>query len=293
MMNMAYYKVVDLFGKEEVGLVTNKNNRVQTSLTDYEAFVEKFKPKKTTDDCYTPPQVFDTILRYISGNCDLSGYNIVRPFYPGGEYENIEYGCNDVVIDNPPFSIVSQIARFYIKKGVKFFIFAPHLTLFSSDLDCTYIVCGASIIYENGANVKTSFLSNLFGDLKILGAPRLYESLSNKDNAELPKYLYPNNVLTVSSVSKVVERGINFSVSKKHIKHIRGLEDQKKHGKALFGSGFLLSEKAAAEKAAAEKAAAEKAAAKKAAAEKAAAEKVNRMIWKLSDKELKIISELG
>ena len=22
---------------------------------DYEAFVEKFKPKKTTDDCYTPP----------------------------------------------------------------------------------------------------------------------------------------------------------------------------------------------------------------------------------------------
>lgn len=22
---------------------------------DYEGFVEKFKPKKTTDDCYTPP----------------------------------------------------------------------------------------------------------------------------------------------------------------------------------------------------------------------------------------------
>ncbi len=24
---------------------------------DYDAFVEKFKPKKTTDDCYTPPEV--------------------------------------------------------------------------------------------------------------------------------------------------------------------------------------------------------------------------------------------
>lgn len=23
----------------------------------YEAFVDKFKPKKTTDDCYTPPQM--------------------------------------------------------------------------------------------------------------------------------------------------------------------------------------------------------------------------------------------
>ena len=23
----------------------------------YEEFVEKFKPKKTTDDCYTPPEI--------------------------------------------------------------------------------------------------------------------------------------------------------------------------------------------------------------------------------------------
>lgn len=27
---------------------------------EYEAFVDKFKPKKTTDDCYTPPDVYDT-----------------------------------------------------------------------------------------------------------------------------------------------------------------------------------------------------------------------------------------
>lgn len=25
----------------------------QTKLTDYDGFVEKFKPKKTTDDCHT------------------------------------------------------------------------------------------------------------------------------------------------------------------------------------------------------------------------------------------------
>lgn len=24
-------------------------------MKDYDEFVEKFKPKKTTDDCYTPP----------------------------------------------------------------------------------------------------------------------------------------------------------------------------------------------------------------------------------------------
>ena len=28
----------------------------QQTIDDYGAFVEKFKPNKTTDDCYTPPQ---------------------------------------------------------------------------------------------------------------------------------------------------------------------------------------------------------------------------------------------
>ena len=27
----------------------------------YEEFVEKFKPKLTTDDCYTPPLIYDTV----------------------------------------------------------------------------------------------------------------------------------------------------------------------------------------------------------------------------------------
>lgn len=29
----------------------------------YEEFVEKFKPKKTTDDCYTPPEIYETVSR--------------------------------------------------------------------------------------------------------------------------------------------------------------------------------------------------------------------------------------
>lgn len=32
-------------------------------FNDYEKFVEKFKVKKTTDDCYTPKHVFDYILQ--------------------------------------------------------------------------------------------------------------------------------------------------------------------------------------------------------------------------------------
>lgn len=27
----------------------------------YQEFVDKFKPKLTTDDCYTPPLIYDTV----------------------------------------------------------------------------------------------------------------------------------------------------------------------------------------------------------------------------------------
>ena len=37
-------------------------------LEDYEAFVEKFKPKLTTDDCFTPPRC---MTQYLSG-CEIS-----------------------------------------------------------------------------------------------------------------------------------------------------------------------------------------------------------------------------
>ena len=31
----------------------------------YEEYVEKFKPKKTTDDCYTPPEVYEVIKDWV------------------------------------------------------------------------------------------------------------------------------------------------------------------------------------------------------------------------------------
>jgi hypothetical protein len=97
------------------------------------------------------------------------------------------------------------------------------------------------------------------------------------------QYDYPDHVLTVSKIAWIIERGISIKIDKKDAKHLRALECQKKHKKGIFGSGFLLSEKAAAEKAAAEKA----------AAEKAAAEKETKIIWELSEKEIKIIKSMG
>ena len=255
---------------------------------DYEEFVDKFKPKLTTDDCYTPKEVYGVVLDYVIEKCNIEGLEILRPFYPGGDYENFDYPENSVVVDNPPFSIISKIIRFYNERGINYFLFAPHLTLFSSNQEYTAIVADASIIYENGANVKTSFVSNLFGTKKIIGSPELYKRLkaiNDEKKANLPCYQYPHNIVTVSSIAKIVSKGVYIEIDKKDVAFCRALDHQKEHKKWIFGSGFLISNAAAAEKAAAEKAAAEKAAAEK------AAEK-NIIYWELSKREKDIINKL-
>lgn len=79
---------------ESVDIFENKVAFIKPSLSkekektlfdDYENFVDKFKTKKTTDDCYTPPEVYNCVLRYVSEKCNIRGAEIVRPFYPGGD----------------------------------------------------------------------------------------------------------------------------------------------------------------------------------------------------------------
>lgn len=50
----------------------------------YEEFVEKFKPKKTTDDCYTPPEIYEAIKKWACEKYGIDPRKIIRPFYPGG-----------------------------------------------------------------------------------------------------------------------------------------------------------------------------------------------------------------
>ena len=269
------YKVLDLFGNEETVIITKKKEKPNL-FSDYDAFLDKFEAKKTTDDCYTPKDVMDIVINYVNEKYPLAGKKIIRPFFPGGDFESVDYTNDMVVVDNPPFSIISKICRFYIERNIPFFLFAPHLTLFSSDIDMTHIVVGGDITYENGATVKTSFLSNMFGDIKVIGDAELLEKfkqLNESKKVNLPKYDYPDEVVTVSQVAYIIERGISLKINKKDAKHCRGLDAQKKHKKAIFGSGFLLSEKAAAEK--------------------AAAEKDNVIVWELSQREREIIKSLG
>lgn len=65
--------------------------RLEDVNEEYAAFVDKFKPKKTTDDCYTPPEVFDVIAQWVSQEYNRPIESFVRPFYPGGDYERFQY----------------------------------------------------------------------------------------------------------------------------------------------------------------------------------------------------------
>jgi hypothetical protein len=165
-------------------------------------------------------------------------------------------------------------------------------------MDCTCIVCGVDLIYENGARVKTSFLSNLFGDIRVMGCPELYNELKEVKahllkKADPLKLEYPAHVLTVSQVYKWVHSGIAIEFHKNELHHCDVLDSQKRYKTSIYGRGFLLSDKAAADKLAADKLAADKAIADKAAADKAKADKEARIKLTLSDREMDIIKNLG
>jgi hypothetical protein len=59
------YKTNDLFGNEQA-LFFKNTPKAQKDLTDYEGFIEKFENKKTTDDCYTPSDVYSVLFEYVN-----------------------------------------------------------------------------------------------------------------------------------------------------------------------------------------------------------------------------------
>lgn len=209
---------------------------------------------------------------------EIRGLRIVRPFYPGGDYKAEDYK-NAVVIDNPPFSILAEIKRFYLEQDVPFFLFAPALTLLSSySTRLTSIVANCEITYHNGAKVKTSFVSNLFGDTAIILSPeidRMVKKAQKEANPPKtkPRYEYPPNVVTGAILSKYIPRGVSLRIPREETHFTLALDSQRKVGKGLYGSGFIISDRIAKTL--------------------LNAPKEPPTYWELSDREREIIRELS
>ena len=99
------------------------------------------------------------------------------------------------------------------------------------------------------------------------------DELRKEKVRSLPKYDYPDHVVTAALMQRYSKYGIDFKVRRKDCVQISAMDAQREKGKAIFGSGPLLSDNAAAERAAAERAAAHR--------------------WVLSAREREIIAKLG
>ena len=266
----------------------------------YDEFVDKFKPKLTTDDCFTPPQVYEAAKNWAVKEYGWGGRLIIRPFYPGGDYQNEKYPKNCVVIDNPPFSIISEIITFYAERNIDYFLFAPHLTVMSIRAAKSRLAVGVEVVYENGARVRTAFVASQGAAIR--ACPDLYTTVdkaakeyAKEQTAELPSYEYPPEVMTATRLNFLSKYGQEFACD--DCVRISELDSQKEQGKGIFGSGFLISTNSAEQAALAKQAAlAEQAArAEQAAlAEQAARQKREKFVfvWELSEREKAIIKEL-
>ena len=218
----------------------------------------------------------------------------MRPFYPGGDYQNENYKKGCTVVDNPPFSILSEILKFYNAKKIDYFLFCPGLLLGSACRNGATIICtDAQIMYENKAIIKTNFVTNMEPDLIARAVPELFELIKDADTAnraELtrtnPVYKYPPNLQTAASLNYLAHYGVPFSIRRKAAVVVDDLDAMKAYQKTIFGDGLLISDEAA-EKAAE---AAEKAAEAAANVEGSAK---NPIIWELSEREKEIIKGLA
>lgn len=250
---------------------------------EYYNWLQKFEKRTTSDDTFTPPAVYDVVLNYVGKHIlSLDGKTIERPFYPDGDYQTHvkNYDENTVVIDNPPFSILSKIIDFYCANNIKFFLFAPALMVLGPMRNHGYtaIIAPAKITYDNGAAVNTCFVTNLCGDVRAMTAPKLYNTLQalEQQKPTLPKYQYSPNVLMVNNLNKLCKAGIEFSVSANESVFISQLDSQKSHKKTLFGGGLLISDNKAKE-----------------LQTKELQGKNNLINWELSDREWAIVESLG
>ena len=260
----------------------------------YEEFVEKFKPKKTTDDCYTPPEIYEVIKDWVCKRYNIDPGNVIRPFWPGGDYEKDEYLPGCVVVDNPPFSILKNIYEFYLERGIPFFLFAPALTALNGKTTwdrMNHIMCDCTIVYENGATVKTSFVTSFEPETAAETSPELTrlmndttEKLRQEKSRTLPKYEYPDHIVTAAMMQKMARYGVHFRVRREECQHVRTLDAQRAMKKEIYGAGLLLSDQAAARKQNAEKQAAEK---------QAAGNAGSVIRYGLSERERELVEELN
>ena len=255
----------------------------EEKFNDYAGFVEKFKPKKTTDDCYTPPAVYEAVKAWACQKYSIDPARTVRPFWPGGDYEHFDYPDGAVVLDNPPFSCLAKIVRFYQARQIHYFLFAPGLTALGLTRHGAGIVYADSrITYHNGAVVNTAFATS-YGPNVVEIAPDLGKAVKDAQRRgrtiKQTVYQYPPNLLTTQGVLALARHGVPYALPRQEAVFVRTLDEMKAEGKEAFGGALLISDAAASRKAVAE--------------QTIPHSDTPTRVWSLFEREMKIVEELN
>lgn len=206
----------------------------------YEQFVDKFKQKKTTDDCHTPAAVMGVVNDYVERRYNVSRETFVRPFWPGGDYESEDY-TGKIVVDNPPFSILAKILRFYQAHGVPFFLFCNGLTgIYHAKIpDITFVAIGANITYENGAKVRTAFVTNMEPETAARSDVELSRAIQAlRIEKRKKKTAMPDNWWTSSRLMTAANHGETVEIPRSRARFVNKNPD----GKKIYGGALIYEE---------------------------------------------------
>ena len=153
-----------------------------------------------------------------------------------------------------------------------------------------HIVCDCSIVYENGATVRTSFITSFEPETVAETSPELtrlvndtVEKLKQENARKLSKYDYPDHIVTAAMMQKMARYGVHFRVRREECQLVRSLDAQRAMKKEIYGAGLLLSDQAAARKQNAEKQ----------AAENARKQAEDAICYELSERERELVEELN
>ncbi|MCQ2319305.1 MAG: hypothetical protein MJZ90_10375, partial [Bacteroidales bacterium] len=224
-------------------------------FNDYDGFVDKFKRRKTTDDCYTPEPLYTAVRDWCVNKFGLQDTTIVRPFFPGGDYKNFDYPDDCVVIDNPPFSMFSEIVRFYDARDIRYLLFGPHLTIAGMHgFNDTVILCKYNATYENGANLPTSFVTNMMPGVLFHYDADLYAAIKIADNEfksmkkkKKDVLVLPDNIVSSARLGKYCGGSQSWSIRHAQARRVKKVA-MEKDGivivKSIFGGGYIITDDA-------------------------------------------------
>lgn len=238
------------------------NNISTESEKMYKYCVTNGQNINTADECYTPPAVYDAVLDYTVERYNLRGKHVVRPFLPGGDFKKYVYGKNDVVIDNPPFSITTKIVKWYIANNIPFFLFINGLygVSLSRGLHgkATVIVTNANVSFYNKGiekRIKLGFVTNMEpNNIVIRGDATLTNKLNGLVNKKsFKRFRYPDNFLKNSDILSALQRNVELKLTtdnclfEDNLDYHKAQTRDKAQRLSVFGGGYLVNDQLYAE----------------------------------------------